>query len=284
MPLFFFVSGYLAFKENAFGTISELKKLGSKFLFLVVPAIVFYCFLNFGKGSPIFEFLKLGLGGYWFTLTLFEIFIIYYAFSAMSQSKVVLASLLAIVSIAGVGYLSFFSKYEIPFLDFNHLSKYFQYFALGVFAKMFMKQYDGLMRNEYLKAISIVSFFVLLFSLYQISMPLVVFHLLRDIVLRYLGLYVVISLFYCNQDYFNRESKLNSLILKIGQNSLAIYLMQYFFMPDFSAYSAWLQGLDWLSVYAISFAYTLFISALCMIFIKLLSNSVFVKKYVLGKK
>lgn len=284
MPLFFFVSGYLAFKENAFGTIGELKKLGTKFLFLVVPAIVFYCFLNFSKGSPLFEFLKSGLGGYWFTFTLFEIFVIYYALSAMSRSKVVLASLLALVSIAGVGYLSFFSKYEIPFLDFNHLSKYFQYFALGVFAKMYIEQYDRLMRNEYLKAFSMVSFFVLLFSLYQISMPSVVFHFLRDIVLRYLGLYVVVSLFYCNQDFFNRESKLNSLMLKIGQNSLAIYLLQYFFMPDFSAYPVWLQGLDWVSVYAISFAYTVFITAICMIFIELLSNSMIVKKYVLGKK
>lgn len=39
-----------------------------------------------------------------------------------------------------------------------------------------------------------------------------------------------------------------------------------------------------LSAFAISFAYTVFITALCMVFIELLSNSVFVKRYVLGKK
>lgn len=285
MPLFFFVSGYLAFKENAIGKISELKKLGNKFVFLVIPAIVFYCFSRFQEqGGGIFDFLRYGLGKYWFTFTLFEMFLIYFVASWLSKSKRMLVVLLAILSVMGVGYLSFFSQYEITFLDFNRLSKYFQFFTLGVFAKMFVWQYDKLMRNEYLKAIAIIGFFVLLLALFKIEMPGVVFHFLRDIVLRYLGLYIVISLFYCRQEVFNGNTLLNKLILKIGQNSLAIYLLQYFFMPNFSAFPEWLQGLDWVSIYAISFTYTVFIIALCMVFIELLSNSVFVKKYVLGKK
>lgn len=285
MPLFFFVSGYLAFKENAIGKISELKKLGNKFVFLVIPAIVFYCFSRLQEqGGGIFDFLSGGLGKYWFTFTLFEMFLIFYVANWLSRSKWMLAVLLAILSITGVGYLSFFSQYEIAFLDFNRLSKYFQFFTLGVFAKMFAEQYDKLMRNEYLKAIAIIGFFGLLFALFKIEMPSVVFHFLRDIVLRYLGLYIVISLFYCQQEVFNRDTRLNKLISKIGQNSLAIYLLQYFFMPDLSAFPEWLAGLDMLSAFAISFAYTVFITALCMVFIELLSNSVFVKKYVLGKK
>lgn len=285
MPLFFFVSGYLTFKENALGKVAGLKKIGNKFVFLVIPAIVFYCFSKLQEsGGGIFDFLSGGLGKYWFTFTLFEMFLIYYVVNWISKSKRMLVVLLTILSVIGVGYLSFFSQYEIAFLDFNRLTKYFQFFTLGVFAKMFVWQYDGLMRNEYLKAVAIVSFFGLLFSLYQIEMPSVLFHFLRDIVLRYLGLYIVISLFYCRQEVFNAESRLNKLILKIGQNSLAIYLLQYFFMPDFSAFPTWLEGLDWLSIYAISFAYTIFITTLCMVFIELLSNSVFVKKYVLGKK
>lgn len=285
MPLFFFVSGYLAFKKDAIGKFKELSKIGSKFIFLVIPAIAFYCFSRFQEqGCGIFDFLSGGFGKYWFTITLFEIFLIYYVANWISKSKLMLVMQLTILSIIGVGYLSFFSQYEIPLGDFNHLSKYFQFFTLGVLAKMFAEQYDKLMRNEYLKAFAIVGFFGLLFSLYQIEMPGVVFHFLRDIILRYLGLYIVISLFYCKQEVFNGATRLNKRILKIGQNSLAIYLLQYFFMPDFSAFPEWFKGLDWLSIYAISFTYTIFITALCMVFIELLSNSVFVKKYVLGKK
>ena len=285
MPLFFFVSGYLAFKGNTIGGISELKMLWNKFVFLVIPAIAFYCFSKFqSHGGGIFNFLSVGLGKYWFTFTLFEMFLIYYIAKWVSMSKWMLVGILTILSMVGVGYLSFFSQYEFAFLDFNRLAKYFQFFTLGVFAKMFAEQFDKLMRSEYLKTFSIVGFFVLLIALFKVEMPGVVFHFLRDIVLRYLGLYIVISFFYCHQEVFNADTRLNKLILKIGQNSLAIYLLQYFFMPDFSAFPTWLEGLDWLSIYAISFAYTIFITALCMVFIELLSNSVFVKKYLLGKK
>ena len=286
MPCFFFVSGYLAFRENAIGKIGELNKLGNKFLYLVLPTVIFCCFSSFseyGVGG-IFNFVQSGFGKYWFTYTLFEMFVLFYLVNGISRSKSKLAVTLAVLSIIGVGYLSAFSKYDIALLDFNRLAKYFQFFTLGVFAKVFSEHYDKLMRNENLKAMAIIGFFGLLFSLYQINMPSVVFHFVRDIVLRYLGLYVVISFFYCNQEIFNSNSRWTNLILKIGQNSLAIYLLQYFFMPDFLAFPEWLEGLDTLSTFAISFAYTIFITALCLVFIELLSNSMFVKKYVLGKK
>lgn len=284
MPLFFFVSGFLSFKEKAIGVPEGLKKLKNKFLFLVIPAYVFYIAYNLWRGENKLDLFREGLGEYWFTFTLFEIFVIYYIANTISKTKVILASTLALISIIGICYLSFFSQYEISFLDFNHLAKYFQFFTLGIFAKMFMKQYDNLMNNEYLKAFSIISFFLLLFSIYQVGMPSVVFHFLRDIVLRYLGLYIVVSFFYCNQEAFNKDKNLNRWILKIGQNSLAIYLLQYFFMPDLSAYTTWLQGIDSLSIYAICIVYTIFITVLCMLFIELVSNSLFIKKYVLGKK
>lgn len=285
MPLFFFVSGYLAFKENAVGKLYELKNIGIKFIFLVFPAIAFYCFAKFlEQGAGCLNFFYEGFGKYWFTFTLFEMFMVYYVINWISKSKWMLALLLTILSVVCIGYLSLYSKYEIAFFDFNHFAKYIQFFTLGVLAKMFAEQYDKLMQNEYLKTIAIISFFVLLVSLFKIQMPGAIFHFLRDIVLRYLGLYIVVSLFYCNQGIFNKENRLNQLIMKIGQNSLAIYLLQYFFVPNFMAFPVWLSGLDWLSIYAVSFVYTAFIIAICMVFIKLLSNSVFVKRYILGRK
>ena len=223
MPLFFFVSGYLAFNQNAVGKLDELKKIGNKFVFLVIPAIAFYCFSRFQEsGSGWLYLINGGFGKYWFTFTLFEMFLIYYIVNWLSRSKSMLAILLAALSVAGIGYLSLFSQYEIAFLDFNRLSKYFQFFSLGIYAKMFTEQYDKLMRNEYLKSIALIGCFGLLFSLFKVEMPSMIMHFLRDIVLRYLGLYVVISLFYCNQSTYNKETRLNRLIMKIGQNSLVV--------------------------------------------------------------
>lgn len=285
MPLFFFISGYLAFKEDMIGNMKGVRKTGNKFQYLVLPAIVFYVFSSLlEQGGNIFGFFEYGLGKYWFTFTLFEMFMIYYCVISLIKSKTGLAISLILLSISGLCYLNFFSKYDIAFFDFNHLMKYFQFFTLGVLSKMYFPLYDKVMRNEWIKATSIILFFTILFMLYKITLPNIVHHLLRDIVLRYLGLYIVVSLFYCKQEIFSKDNRINSIIQNIGKNSLAIYLLQYFFMPDFSGYPQWLKSLDWLSIYAISFGYTVFITALCMLFIYLLSNSTFVKKYALGKK
>ena len=74
------------------------------------------------------------------------------------------------------------------------------------------------------------------------------------------------------------------LILKIGQCSLAIYLLQYFFIPSFMAFTNWVSGLDQMTVHVISLGNTVIITAICMCFISLLGNSRYVKKYVLGQK
>lgn len=283
MPLFFFISGFFAFKENIFGSM-DLKQIRNKFMFLVLPAIVFYCFLSLvEQGEGYLDFFVNGLGKYWFTFTLFEIFVIYYSVISLVNSKTMLALILIILAVVGVGYLGLFRKYDIAFFDFNHLAKYFQFFVIGVLSKMHVSIYDKFLRNEWVKFISISAFFVLLFILYQTDMSAGIYHFMRDIILRYLGLYIVISLFYCNQKVFNSNDKINKLILSIGQNSLAIYLLQYLFMPDFSAYNQWIEDLDWLTKYIISIGYTIVISLLCLAFIELLSNSKFLKKYALGK-
>ena len=99
MPLFFFISGYLAYREEI-GKFDELKKIGSKFVFLVIPAIAFYSFSMFQQhGNGIFDFISDGLGKYWFTFTLFEIFLIYYIASGVSKSKYMLAVILVILSV-----------------------------------------------------------------------------------------------------------------------------------------------------------------------------------------
>lgn len=83
---------------------------------------------------------------------------------------------------------------------------------------------------------------------------------------------------------FDTNSKTNRVAMDIGKKSLAIYLLQYFFIPDFKAYNLWLAGMDGFTVHAISFAYTAIIVAACYVFVSVLSNSSLIKKYILGQK
>jgi len=85
MPLFFFVSGFLAYKANFSWTIPNALKLTWKKLKIqVVPTVVFLClFVVFKmKGDFWDNILRLlaspTKGGYWFTWVLLQMFIIYY--------------------------------------------------------------------------------------------------------------------------------------------------------------------------------------------------------------
>ena len=61
---------------------------------------------------------------------------------------------------------------------------------------------------------------------------------------------------------------------------LAIYLLQYFIILS---YMACLIGLlDWMDL--LCFSYTIVITAVCLMFIGLLSSSTLIKKYALGQK
>lgn len=285
MPIFFFVSGFLAYKNRQESGRELMRNIWKKFLFLVIPAVIVKCFMDLLHQQNPLLVLQDGFGGYWFTITLFECFLLYYVVWMLVKNVGWRMIVLMCVALMGIGLLSVFGADFGPVVvDLNRLTKYFQYFVMGVLAMRHKELFEKTMRNEWLKAIAIVFFFALLFVINYPVWSSPVFHILRDLVLRYLGTFVVVSWFVCNAELFNGETRINKAIMKIGQCSLAIYLLQYFFIPSFMAFPNWVSGLDQITVHVISLGYTVIITAICMCFISLLGNSRYVKKYVLGQK
>lgn len=285
MPIFFFVSGFLAYKNRQESGRELMRNIWKKFLFLVIPAVIVKCFMDLLHQQNPLLVLQDGFGGYWFTITLFECFLLYYLVTLVVKKARLRMAILAVLAVMGIGLLSIFGgDFGPAIVDMNRLTKYFQYFVMGVLAMRHKELFEKTMRNEWLKTIAIVFFFALLFVINYPVWPSPVFHILRDLVLRYLGTFIVVSWFVCNAELFNRETRINNMILKIGQCSLAIYLLQYFFIPNFLAFPNWVSGLDEVTVHVVSFGYTVIITAICMCFISLLSNSIYLRKYVLGQK
>ena len=285
MPIFFFVSGFLAYKDRQESVGVLMQNIWKKFLFLVIPAVVVKCFMDLLNQQNPLHVIQNGFGGYWFTITLFECFLLYYVVTMLVKYVRWRMVVLICIALMGIGLLSIFGgDFGLAVIDMNRLTKYFQYFVMGVLAMRHKELFEKTMRNEWLKAVAIISFFALLFVINNPVCTSPVFHLLRDIVLRYLGTFVVISWFVNHTEAFNVDLRINRLILDIGKKSLAIYLLQYFFIPDFNAYTTWLSGMDGFTVHVISFAYTVVIVAVCYVFISLLSNSMLIKKFVLGQK
>lgn len=283
MPIFFFVSGFLAYKGTV-ATSLIAKKTMQKFKLLVIPAVVFKLFLDLLRGQNPIHVLKDGFGEYWFTITLFECFIIYYLIILLVKQRGLQMIILAALALLGIVILCIYGKVGPAFVDLNHLIKYFHFFVFGLFAMCYYDSFERAMHNGWIKTLAIVVFFAILFVINKPIWPSFLFHLMRDLFLRYVGTFIFISFFVCNSSFFDKKTRYNDIICSVGEKSMAIYLLQYFFMPNFSAFPEWVAGLDEVTIHMISFAYTFIITAICMLFISLLSNSSVIKQDFLGIK
>ncbi len=282
LPLFFFVSGFLAYKQSI--NVKDCwNNIRRKFAFLVIPALVFRVGLDLMSHHNPLRFLTEGMHGYWFTVVLFECFLLYYLITLAIKNEKCRIGVLLLFSLAGIGMLALDKGFGPAIFDLRRLTKYFQFFVLGTLAMKYRPKYEALMNNETVKAVLLVSYFLVLFSL-TYDMPSILHHFLRDVALRYFSTFAIVSFFVCHANSFQRETKFNSLINHIGQNSLAIYLLHYFFLPHFDPRPDWLAELNIVTVNLLSMLYTVAITALCLLFIKFLSNSKYIKKYALGKK
>lgn len=94
-----------------------------------------------------------------------ECFLLYYIFSLLVKYKTLRDIVLILVALAGVGFLSVFGDWGPKLLDLNRLTKYFQFFVIGVLAMKYKNTYILLTNNNWLKAVVLVVFFALLFTI-----------------------------------------------------------------------------------------------------------------------
>ncbi len=282
MPLFFFVSGFLAYKQSM--SIKDVcDNIRRKFVFLVIPALVFRIGMDLMNQKNCLRLLTEGMHGYWFTIVLFECFLIYYLITLVIKNEKWRIGVLLALSVAGIGMLAIDKDFGPAILDLRRVTKFFQFFVLGTLAMKFRPKYESLMHNEVFKAIFLLSYFIVVFLL-AYKLPSVIYLFLQDIALRYFATFAIVSFFVCHENSFQTQTKVNSLINLIGQNSLAIYLLHYFFLPHFRPQPEWFAELDMVTLHLVSMLYTVAITGLCLVFIKFLSNSTYIRKYVLGKK
>lgn len=92
MPLFFFVSGFLAYKANFVWNIrNTLSLIGKKLHVQIIPAVIFLCiFIIFKSKLSFWDGIMTALksptkNGYWFTWVLLQMFLIYYVISIVAH-------------------------------------------------------------------------------------------------------------------------------------------------------------------------------------------------------
>lgn len=268
MPLFFFVSGFIAYRSSQVFDTNNLKSLITKKLRIqIVPTIIFGCIFSVtvyasmrgysnplrGIGSMIIDSSK---NGYWFTIVLLEMFIVYYIISFYCAnnkhqiSKVLFFTALQfwIISypctndnIVNNGTIRLNTptliQAGINCFSLNRLFYYFQWFVFGNIIARNRDTFFEIIKNGKATAVILMSF-VCLFMVYN-SIDNIYIHNILKVVLGYLGLLIVVSFFFTYQDSFKSDRVIGNALQYVGKRTLDIYLIHFFLIPSIPCIGAW---------------------------------------------
>ena len=323
MPLFFFISGFLAYKASRIWNAHTLGELTLKKLRVqIIPTAVFFLlFLAMIPTTPFIDSLNEALAssmkaGYWFTLVLLYMLLTFYLFSYV-ESKIfrgyegtgargrenppappILISLLFIISLClfETCYLprqfSWALGHKGPpneFMNYSSLVemiRYFPFFLYGAIVHRYWDRAQRLMDSRW--------FFPLIALLALITtLEVIKWHTLRmewaslpHTLAMFLLLTIVFMFFRHYSDFFSDKTVLGRSLQFIGRRTLDIYLLHYFFLPKLPMVGEFFRvnRHNFILDTTAALAVALVVVAFCVITSQLLRVSPFLKKYLFGRE
>lgn len=243
MPIFFFVSGYVAFKANTqYSFFKVASKLWDKFKALIIPAtLVGLCYSYFILGKSAYDFsVEIMKYGYWFTFSLFTMNVIYLLTYWAVQKKGKVALILTLSAVAVILWgLKYVCVDNTVFLSLNkticlwHTFTHFPFFVLGVIVSLYRDEYERIVSNNGTVNTILLTLFIMAslmgdqITALNVRLPIGGVHRL---IVGFCGslLALNVSLFYKSA----LDNRVGRLLQFIGQRSLDIYLLHYFLLPD----------------------------------------------------
>ena len=317
MPLFFFVSGFLAYKTSQVWTASSLGQLLLRKLRLqIVPTVVFFllfCAMICPSFSDavVINFHSPTKGGYWFTIALLWMFVIYYLF-AFLESKLLshlppkvsrYCSWIPIVMLFAVSlclYETCFLPKTFPWaqgykgahlqwIDDMSLGRVFIHFPFFVFGNMVHRYWDKAQRvmdSQWFYPVVVV---LVIMS----TLDVLKWHTLRlewtnlPSTLAKFGLLTIVFMYFRHyQQYLTKLSPVGATLQYIGRRTLDIYLIHFFFMPNIPTVGMFFDkyrhnfALDT----TLSVLIALLIIGFCCVTSNILRVSPFFKKWLFGRE
>lgn len=242
MPLFFFISGFVLYKEETIWNASY----ATKFLFIkkfpaqiITTSIFFFVFLiinHIGVIEGLYTDSKLG---YWFTLSLYLFFCVY-AICRYVLYLIHCKSIYTDIIILAVGALFFllfyvpsvFSKLPIEndIKDLLSMEKwgYFLFFTIGTLFRKHFNKVQTILDKTPVLMICLVIFFG--FNLYYVELRSTHINLL-ELTTALTGIVIVFSFFRIHQDLFKKDKFVGRCLQYVGRRTLDIYLLHYLLLP-----------------------------------------------------
>lgn len=295
MPMFFFISGYIAYKKELWNFGTYKKKLTKKALIQIIPTLVFFhLYFVVCHDTPIDYFLTEGPLGFWFTIVLFEMYFIYYSTLLLCWNNerinnlifITIAILGQIIYIGGIGH--YYNLGAYPLLSLINLSRYISFFILGHFCRKYDSTFKKIISNDKIKTTLILLFITLfIFEWKKYLLPeFSILHVINyEIFIRWIGLLMVFALFYHYKETFNTESIISKPLRFIGRHTLDIYLLHYFLLPELSFMKEWfVDNKNILGELTITLSISLIIIAICLLLSYIIRSSQFLGHNLWGAK
>ncbi|MBO4600187.1 MAG: acyltransferase family protein [Bacteroidales bacterium] len=258
MPLFFFVSGFIAFRPNedwdwGYYRGNMLKKMRVQiipmlFFGLLYVTTYFAHRQGLSTKNAIVGFFDDGEKvGYWFTEALLGMFFVYYTVSfllrkcklAIRQSVLVVIAL-ALFAMAYGSTTHFANNRVANWLCLYQICLYFQFFVFGNLVSCYREKVLKVLGNQYVAA-AVLLLFGGLYWLYcqqsdvQHDYVVTTASKLMAEVIRFCGVITVVAAFRHFEHFFSVETWVGRGLQHIGQRTLDIYLIHYFLIPALPA-------------------------------------------------
>ena len=306
MPLFFFVSGFLAYKADFSWTVpNALRLTWKKFKVQVIPTLVFMIiFVIFKmKGDFLDGFTRLLVsptkGGYWFTWVLLQMFIIYYVgcyvISKISPLKEQVRGALMFVAWA-VSVFAYetlylpkvFTYHKDLFFDYSSLIqtiRYMQFFLLGNIVRRYWDKVERLFDTSWFFPLTVTLAVVCCAEIFQLHTLKKAWVNLPRTTAMYALLLLVVMFFRHYQAWFGEGQRAGRFLSFIGMRTLDIYLLHFLLLPQMPQVGEWLNANqpNFLLSIVLSVSVALLVIAFCLLASQLLRVSPFLQLYLFGK-
>lgn len=283
LPLFFFVSGFFAWKAADRWTSGRCRDIiGRKVRTQICGMFVFYVLWQWRCGEGLLDFTRDGFVWYWFTVALFQMFMVYMALVWLARRRgdervvwvgLAVVTAVTLVALAVVGNIPLSQNRVCRILSWQKICNYFQFFVLGLAVRRWWPMAQAVMSRRWSLWMAL-GLFVVLFAVCQTEgfkeRAHLLFQILHDLLLRYAGLAAIVMAFYRMRGDLDGNGRITRGMRFMGRRTLDIYFLHYFFLPmpfTMPAVVAWFQTLAMGSTslaIAIGLVVSVGVSVLCM--------------------
>ena len=310
MPLFFFVSGFLAYKAAQVWNLRNLGALVSKKLRVqIIPTLVFFFLAAAILNNNFLVAVETNFhspmkGGYWFTIALLYMFIIYYLFSYL-ESKLKWKSWIPITLLFLVSILFYETNYQpkyfswaagykgaktdlFYFLQDSSLLQvllYFPFFLYGNIVHRYWEKAQKVMDSKWFFPVVIVVVILATLDALKWHTLRMTWAIIPLTVSRFGLLTITFMYFRYYKQYFTKLSPIGASLQYIGRRTLDIYLIHFLFMPDLPTVGAFFKSYphNFVLDIVLSVILGLVIIGFSIITSNILRISPFFKKWLFGR-